>query len=1059
MLSRRGLSLSWLAYLFFVVYGSLVPLDFKPLPFDAAVVRFEHIRWLEIGVQGRADWVANAVLYLPLGFMSARLFGGHAGRARLSGWTRALAFCIAVAFGVEFAQLFFPPRTVSQNDLLAEAIGSAIGVVLAPLLQPWVARIRRGWVAGGSRLGVRLLEVYAVGYVALAFFPYDLLLSWQELQGKVETGNWGWLLAAHPRGLLFSLLLLLVEVVLTMPFGVLLALRRRAGKPAWIDAALVGLLLGLLVEGGQFFFETGVSQGLSVLTRVVGVVAGALMWPRLVSLGVDGMRRVVRRCSSAILLAYLPVLAFVNGWSRGAWRGPAAAAVAWAEVRLLPFYYHYYTSEAKALYSLGSVVLMYLPVAAIGWAYRLRGSVTAAVAGSLAFGIEASKVFIAGEHPDPTNVLIAAATCAIVLKLSEAPARPPAAVDSPPADFNPAPWVAAIVLPLAAAWAWTLPAFALALLGLFAVCGIAVWWRPVLAIAIIPAAMPVLDLAPWTGRFFLDAFDLLSAVCLAIAFVRTRPESAGARRPNLLTLAFLVLGLSFGVSTLRALWPLQPLDGNSFASYDSPYNALRIVKGAAWAWLFVGVYRRVKTSAGGRAAVFGAGMTFGLLLTVACILWERATFVGLFDFASVYRVSGPFSAMHKGGAYVECYLVMASAFVAVAAIRARHRWASAAAVLLLAGAGYAVAVTYSRNGYAAMALMLVVALVIGVRKGGWRRDAAIGGAVLVVVVAAVAPVVAGSFARERLSRSANDLGVRVNHWADALSIRSEGWATSLFGEGVGRFPDLHYWRSREPVHAGSYRLERAGSKAWLRLGPGATLYIEQIVDPAPGADLVLSADLRSPLAPATLAVALCEKWLLTSIGCDNEVATANGKAGAWQHAEVHLRAPESTGAPWPFRPLVKLALLTPAAQTTIDIARLRLRTAAGQDLVSNGDFKSGLDRWFFATDVDPPWHIHSLPVSVLFDQGWFGVLAWTCVLVAALGRGVRLARDGRAQAAALAAVAGFLVCASVNTLLDAPRFLWLLLVLVWLAATANDEDAPDRRHPPLPLQPPGRGRL
>jgi hypothetical protein len=53
--------------------------------------------------------------------------------------------------------------------------------------------------------------------------------------------------------------------------------------------------------------------------------------------------------------------------------------------------------------------------------------------------------------------------------------------------------------------------------------------------------------------------------------------------------------------------------------------------------------------------------------------------------------------------------------------------------------------------------------------------------------------------------------------------------------------------------------------------------------------------------------------------------------------------------------------------------------------------------------------------------------------------GWRAARQG--NAAGLAAVTGliaFLISGSLNTLIDAPRFLWLLLVLAWICARAID---------------------
>lgn len=138
-------------------------------------------------------------------------------------------------------------------------------------------------------------------------------------------------------------------------------------------------------------------------------------------------------------------------------------------------------------------------------------------------------------------------------------------------------------------------------------------------------------------------------------------------------------------------------------------------------------------------------------------------------------------------------------------------------------------------------------------------------------------------------------------------------------------------------------------------------------------------------------------------------------------------------AAW-WRPPLTLALMTPG-QGSVDVTRLRLTSANGGELLANGDFAQGMDRWTFTTDVDPPWQLHSLPLTVLFDQGWLGVLAWSAVGLGCLMSGVRLAWAGQAQVpAALAALCGFLVSGSLNTLIDEPRFLWLLLVLLWLAA-------------------------
>jgi len=126
---RGTLWLAALAYTLFVVYGSLVPLKFQALPWDEAVARFAAIPFLNLGIGSRADWVANLLLFVPLSF----LWMGVA--ARRGGSTRAVLAAllivpaaIGLSVGIEFTQLFFPQRTVSQNDVFAETLGGLLGV-------------------------------------------------------------------------------------------------------------------------------------------------------------------------------------------------------------------------------------------------------------------------------------------------------------------------------------------------------------------------------------------------------------------------------------------------------------------------------------------------------------------------------------------------------------------------------------------------------------------------------------------------------------------------------------------------------------------------------------------------------------------------------------------------------------------------------------------------------------------------------------------------------------------------------------------------------------------
>jgi len=113
----------WLAtfgYLFFVVYGSLLPFDFNHLPLATAWAKFQAIPWLLLGVGNRADWVANLLLYMPLGFLLCGLLVGKSRRPAVLviGFALTLLITVTLAIGVEFTQEFFPPRSVSLYVLM-----------------------------------------------------------------------------------------------------------------------------------------------------------------------------------------------------------------------------------------------------------------------------------------------------------------------------------------------------------------------------------------------------------------------------------------------------------------------------------------------------------------------------------------------------------------------------------------------------------------------------------------------------------------------------------------------------------------------------------------------------------------------------------------------------------------------------------------------------------------------------------------------------------------------------------------------------------------------------
>lgn len=1075
-----ALVLGWVAYVAFVVYGSLVPLDYQHRPWDEAWRLFQDIRLLDVGAQGRADWIANGVLYLPLAFLTAHVLAGGRQRPAPLALVTALLFCLALAVTVEFVQLFFPPRTVSLNDLLAEGVGSLLGVSLAAASGGRFRRLLDALAGEPSQFLTRLLKAYAVGYFAFSLFPYDFLLSASELALKSQSAAWGWLFApdAWHGSIGLTVAKLLGEGLAVAPLGYL-AYRLRPQPDRWTAAAALGAgaLLGLLIETAQFFIVSGVSQGLSLATRALGFLAGVWLARRADALDPSRIASFLRRHLFALGGLYLLALATLNGWFEQRWLGMGHALRTLAGLRFLPFYYHYYTTEQAALLSLTAVALMYAPIGLLTWATWSPPALALLLGGIAAALMETSKLFLEGQRPDPTNPLLAglaAWACAHLARLTSArrasrpvptpmqvqaaataPAFPLASrapeaqrpMRSPPSSrvglrLRKPSWRGhALIAGGLAAAAWGIATFPLQpLLPGLMLAGYAalVWRHPQAMLVVLPAALPLLDLAPWSGRFFIDEFDLLLLISVAIGYARLPPVSRHARSDPLLRSILILLGLSYAVALARGLLPWQTPDANAWSHYYSDLNALRVAKGAFWAFLLIGLLRRIDVALPGVRHRLAQGMVLGLAGTVAVALWERLAFPGLANFADVYRVTGPFSQMHTGGADLEAYLTLALPFLLYLMFVQRGWPLRAAGGILLVAATYAMMVTFARIGYAAyavaMLLTLTMLLLAPARRAGglpWRSAVAVL-ALATVAVAVALPVWHGPFAQERLARSGADLQTRIGHWRTALAMRDPGWSTAVFGMGLGRYAQTHAWRS-EGERAAAYRLQTEGHDTFLRLGAGSPLYIEQFVAVRPGQDYRLALDLRSDQPGATLSVSLCEKWLLTSARCQFLRITVP-RTGEWATLEgIPLASGEVGNTPWYAPRPVKLSLY--GAGTVVDIDRVRLQTADGRDLLSNGDFGRGMDHWFFSVDNDLPWHIWSLPVTLLFDQGWLGLIAFTLLLAVALSRSVRAAWRGDVLAGALsAAVAGFAVLGSMDSLIDSPRILLLGLLIAWLAA-------------------------
>ena len=116
----------------------------------------------------------------------------------------------------------------------------------------------------------------------------------------------------------------------------------------------------------------------------------------------------------------------------------------------------------------------------------------------------------------------------------------------------------------------------------------------------------------------------------------------------------------------------------------------------------------------------------------------------------------------------------------------------------------------------------------------------------------------------------------------------------------------------------------------------------------------------------------------------------------------------------------------------VEVDNVRLLDAAGRDLIANGDFSQGGARWFFAADDHLPWHIFSLWVQILFEQGWIGVFALVVAIATPLARlAMGMSRGDLFAATLLAALVGFLLVGLTESLFDGPRVTTMFFLLLF----------------------------
>jgi len=329
---------------------------------------------------------------------------------------------------------------------------------------------------------------------------------------------------------------------------------------------------------------------------------------------------------------------------------------------------------------------------------------------------------------------------------------------------------------------------------------------------------------------------------------------------------------------------------------------------------------------------------------------------------------------------------------------------------------------------------------------GWRQRGLVFSALL-MVAALMAILGGGVYLRDRMATVSEDLGTRLTHWRQGVSML-HSTPELLLGKGAGRFVADRFFEGPPQDHTGDYRLQQSGGQRYLVLTGGHEIdsfgqefRVTQRISAPEGR---ITASGRAHAAKdLNLLVEICAKHLLYPEDCVVQRVQVKGEADpkAWQSFKVDLgpgRGRAMRGSLLAPR-LITFSLAIETPDGLADVDDLQLDDANGP-LLANGDFEDGMSHWFFSSDRNHlPWHIKNLGLHVLFEQGAVGVALFAALLLLALWR-LSFGR-GRDQALApplAGALVGFVCVGAFDSLLDVPRvgFVFFALLLFSLGLRA-----------------------
>jgi len=297
------------------------------------------------------------------------------------------------------------------------------------------------------------------------------------------------------------------------------------------------------------------------------------------------------------------------------------------------------------------------------------------------------------------------------------------------------------------------------------------------------------------------------------------------------------------------------------------------------------------------------------------------------------------------------------------------------------------------------------------------------------------PILSGFRISKRFSESFTDAGTRFSHWTASYQLMNDGIISKFCGMGLGSFPRVNFEKVEESRQTGFYEYINEYGNGILRLYGGSDMEIGQRllsskINPDSAHRIIVVA--RAQTLPKNISIRICSRNLMHAADCKYFSPKLVAQEYGWGFYAIPIEKgvlkPYSWYSKWPKVLLVR----NKTKNTVLDISEIRLENDKGQQLLENNAFEFGGQRWFSYNEFEHlPWHIKSMYLDLIFEQGYLGLVVFLLMVGAAFINLFKKLFKGEFYSLTwITAMSGFLIVGITGTLVDVPRIMFLFYMLL-----------------------------